>query len=66
MDSNSIHRLGRINHHRQRTQQEIISPIVDDSKSSNPHSLLLWLKRQLLTFTPVNNVDFIPVLPPAA
>ena len=40
--------------------------IVDDPKSSNPHSLLPWLKRQLYMFAPMNNADYIPPLPPAA
>ena len=65
MDSNSLSRFGRTNHHRPRTQQEVI-PIVDDPVSSNPHSLLPWLKRRLQTFTPSNNTDYNPTLPPAA
>ena len=48
--------------HRQRTQQEV-NPIVDDPRSSNPHTLLPWLKRQLQMFTSVNNVDYNPTLP---
>jgi len=39
--------------------------IVDDPISSNPHSLLHWLKRQLHTFTPVNNPNYNPLLPVA-
>ena len=39
--------------------------IVDDPRSSNPHSLLPWLKRQLQTFALIN-ADYIPTLPPAA
>ena len=65
MDSDSIRRLGRINYHRQRTQQEV-NPIVDDPKSSNPHSLLPWLKRQLQTFAPINNANYDPPLPTAS
>ena len=33
--------------------------IVDDPKSSNPHSLLQM-------FAPINNANYIPTLPPAA
>lgn len=62
MDSNSISRLGRNHNHRQRAQQKI-NPIVDDPRSSNPHSLLPWLKRQLQTFAPINNADYNPILP---
>ena len=40
--------------------------IVDDPKSSNPHSLLPWLKRQLQTFAPINNANYNPTLPTAA
>ncbi len=67
MDSNPFSRLGRTYNHRQRTQQEV-TPIVDDPKSSNPHSLLPWLKRQLKLkiFAPINNAGYIPTLPPAA
>ncbi len=65
MERNHLSRLGRNYHHRQRTQQEV-TPIVNDPRSSNPHSLLPWLKRQLQTFAPINNVGYIPTLPPAA
>ena len=65
MESNPITRLGCTHSHRQRTQQEV-NPIVDDPKSSNPHSLLPWLKRQLKIFVPVNNTDYNPTLPTAA
>ena len=65
MDSNSLSRLGRTNRHRQRTKQEV-SHIVDDPKSSNPQSLLPWLKRQLYMFAPINNADYNPTLPTAA
>jgi len=64
MDSNSISRLGRTHNHRQRTQQKVTT-IVDDPKSSNPHTLLPWIKRQLQTFAPVNDPEYNP-LPPAA
>jgi hypothetical protein len=42
--------------------------IVDDLKSSNPHSIRFWFKhqRQLQTFAPVNNVDYNPTLPTAS
>ena len=65
MGSNSLSRLGRNHRHRQRTKQKV-SHIVDDPKSSNPHSLLSWLKRQLYMFAPVNNADYNPTLPTAA
>ena len=66
MDSNSLSRLGRTNRHRQRTKQKV-SHIVDDTRSSNPQSLLPWLKRQLLyMFAPVNNADYNPTLPTAS
>ena len=65
MDSNSLSRFSCNNNHRQRTQQKV-NPIVDDPESSNPHSLLPWLKRRLQTFTPINNTDYTPTLPPAA
>ena len=66
MDSNSLSRIGRNHRHRQRTKQKV-SHIVDDPRSSNPQSLLPWLKRQLLyMFAPVNNIDYNPTLPPAA
>ena len=65
MESNPITRLGRTHSHRQRTQQEVNS-IVDDPKSSNPHSVLHWLKRRLRTFAPINNTDYNPTLPTAA
>lgn len=61
MDSNTFNYLGRTHKHRQRTQQKV-TPIVDDPKSSNPHTLLLWLKRQLQTFTTVNNAQYNPTL----
>ena len=64
MESNPIHRLSCTYNYRQRTQQEV-NPIVDDPKSSNPHSLLPWLKRQLQTFAPVNDPEY-KTLPPAA
>ncbi len=60
MERNHLSRLGCTHHHRQRTQQKV-SPIVDDPRSSNPHSLLSWLKRQLQTFAPVNNTDYNPL-----
>jgi len=65
MDSNFLTRLGCTHSHRQRTQQEV-NPIVDDPKSSNPHSLLPWLKRQLQMFAPANNTDYNSTLPIAA
>ena len=65
MESNPITRLGRTHSHRQRIQQEV-NPIVDDPKSSNPHSLLPWLKRQLQMFAPANNTDYNSTLPIAA
>ena len=53
MGSNSLSRLGRNYSHRKRTKQKV-SHIVDDPRSSNPHSLLpSWLKRQLQTFAPI-------------
>jgi len=64
MDSNSLSRFSRTHNHRQRTQQKV-NPIVDDPRSSNPHSLLPWLKRQLQTFAPVNDPEY-KTLPPAA
>jgi len=64
MDSNSLNRRGCTHNHCQRTQQKV-NPIVDDPRSSNPHSLLPWLKRQLQMFAPVNDPDYNP-LPPAA
>ena len=42
--------------------QQKINPIVDDY-SSNPHSLLHWLKRQLVQFMPANNPNFNPITP---
>ena len=48
-----------------RREQQKIASIVDDPISSNPHSLLHWLKRQLYTFTPVNNPNYNPLLPAA-
>ena len=67
MDSNSLSRLGRTYYHRQRIKQKV-NPIVNDPRSSNPHSLLPWLKRQLqmFAFAPINNADYTPTLPPAA
>jgi len=65
MERDHIRRLGRHHHHRQRTQQEV-SHIVDDPRSSNPHSLLPWLKRQLQTFAHINNADYNPTLPTAS
>ena len=65
MERDNLDCLGRTHNHRQRTQQEV-SPIVDDPKSSNPHSLLPWLKRQLQTFAPVNNATYNPTLPTAS
>ena len=65
MDSNSISRLGRNHDHRKRTQQKV-NPIVDDPRSSNPNSLLLWLKRQLQMFAPINNANYQPILPTAS
>ena len=65
MDSNLFSRLGRNHSHRQRAKQEV-NPIVDDPRSSNPNSLLPWLKRQLQTFASVNNADYNPTLPTAS
>ena len=65
MDANPFSRLGRNHGHRQRAKQEV-NLIVDDPRSSNPHTLLPWLKRQLQTFAPINNADHKPTLPPAA
>ena len=53
-------------YHRQRTQQKVINPIVDDPRSSNPNALLPWLKRQLQMFASVNNADYNPTLPTAS
>ena len=65
MERDNLSRLGHTYDHRQRNQQEVI-PIVDDPKSSNPHSILPWLKRQLQTFAPANNTDYNPTLPTAS
>ncbi len=65
MERNHLSRLGRNHHHRQRTQQEV-TPIVDDPRSSNPHSILPWLKRRLQIFAPINNADYNPTLPTAS
>lgn len=65
MERDHIRRLGRHHHHRKWTQQEV-NPIVDDTRSSNPHSLLPWLKHQLQTFVPANNSDYNPTLPTAS
>ena len=59
MDSNFLSRTGRNYRHCQRNKQEVTT-IVDDSKSSNPHSLLAWIKRQLHAFLPVNDPDYNP------
>jgi len=64
MERDSHSHFGRHYHHRQRTQQKVTT-IVDDPKSSNPHTLLPWIKRQLQTFAPVNDPEYNP-LPPAA
>ena len=48
MDSNYFSRPDCVNNHRQRTQQKV-NPIVDDPKSSNPQSILDWLKHRLQT-----------------
>ena len=68
MERDNLSRLDCTYNHRQRTQQEVeATPIVDDPRSSNPHSLLPWLKRQLQSFfTPVNNADYNPTLPTAS
>ena len=65
MERNYIHRLSCINSHSQRSQQEV-NYIVDDPKSSNPHSLLPWLKRQLQTFALINNPDYNSTSPTAS
>ena len=65
MERDSHSRHSCTNNYRQRTQQEV-NPIVDDPRSSNPHSLLPWLKRQLQMFAPVNNRDYNPTLPTAS
>ncbi len=64
MDTDPFNRSGRTHNYCQRTQQKV-NPIVDDPRSSNPHSLLPWLKRQLRTFAPVNNAEYNPTLPAA-
>ena len=46
-----------------RREQQKVTLIIDDPVSSNPHSLLHWLKRQLHMCIPVNNPDYIPLLP---
>ena len=43
MERNTGDHVGHRHRHRQRNQQEIIR-IVDDPVSSNPFSLLHWLK----------------------
>ena len=63
MERDHICCLGHTYRHCQRTQKNLI---VDDPKSSNPHSLLPWFKRQLQTFAPINIADYSPTLPPAA
>ena len=65
MERDSHSRHSCTNNYRQRTQQEV-NPIVDDPRSSNPHSLLPWLKRQLQMFASVNNADYNPTLPTAS
>jgi len=65
MERDNLSCFGRSDNHRQRTKQEV-SPIVDDPKSSNPHSILPWLKRQLQMFAPVNNATYNPTLPTAS
>jgi hypothetical protein len=67
MERDDLSRYGRNHYHSQRTQREVeATPIVDDPRSSNPHSLLPWLKRQLQTFAPVNNATYNPTLPTAS
>ncbi len=65
MGSNSLSRFSRNHSYRQRTQQKV-NPIVDDPKSSNPHSLLPWIKRKLQMFAPINNANYNPTLPTAS
>jgi len=66
MDSNYYSCTGCSDNHRQRTRQKV-NPIIDDPASSNPHSLLPWLKRRLQMFAAVNNVDYNnPTLPTAS
>ena len=65
MERDSHSRHSCTNNYRQRTQQEV-NPIVDDPRSSNPLSLLPWLKRQLQMFASVNNADYNPTLPTAS
>ena len=65
MERDSHSRHSCTNNYRQRTQQEV-NPIVDDPRSSNPHTLLPWFKRQLQMFAPVNNADYNPTLPTAS
>ena len=55
----------RCNHCTFRREQQKVTEVVDDPVLSNPHSLLHWLKRQLHTFTPVNNPNYNPLLPVA-
>ena len=65
MDSNYLSRFSRNHSYRQRTQQKV-NPIVDDTTSSNPHSLLPWLKRNLKLIHLANSPHYNPTLPPAA
>ncbi len=65
MERDNFSRPGCTHNHSQRAKQEVNS-IVDDSRSSNPHSLLPWLKRQLQMFAPVNNANYNPTLPTAS
>ena len=65
MERDNFSRFDHPDDHCQRTQQEV-NPIVDDPRSSNPHSLLPWLKRQLKTFVPINNANYNPILPTAS
>jgi len=65
MERDTYSRSGHTHNHRQRTKQKV-NPIVNDPRSSNPHSLLPWLKRQLQTFAPVNNTNYNPTLPTAS
>lgn len=48
MDSNYYSCPGCSHNYRQRTRQKV-NPIVDDPKSSNPQSILDWLKHRLQT-----------------
>jgi len=65
MDANPFSHFSCNHNHCQRAKQKV-NPIVDDPRSSNPPSLLPWLKRQLQTFAPINKADYKPTLPPAA